>query len=68
MAYVGNDPFQNKSVDTAQLADNAVTNEKIVDDITFDDITTEVTLPTKNICFSLAKNEKLNLILVEYNM
>ena len=40
MAYVGNDPFQNKSVDTAQLADNAVTGEKIVDDITFDDITT----------------------------
>ena len=39
MGYIGSDPVRNDSVDTFQLADDAVTNTKIVDDITFSNVT-----------------------------
>ena len=39
MGYIGSDPVRNDSVSTAQLADNAVTSPKIVDDIVFTNIT-----------------------------
>ena len=39
MGYIGSDPVRNDSVSTAQLADDAVTNPKIVDDITFTNVT-----------------------------
>ena len=39
MGYIGSDPVRNDSVSTAQLADDAVTNPKIVDDITFSNVT-----------------------------
>ena len=39
MGYIGSDPVRNDSVSTAQLADNAVTNPKIVNDIVFTNVT-----------------------------
>ena len=39
MGYIGSDPVRNDSVDTFQLVDDAVTNSKIVDDITFSNVT-----------------------------
>ena len=39
MGYIGSDPVRNDSVSTAQLADNAVTGPKIVDDIVFTNVT-----------------------------
>ena len=39
MGYIGSDPVRNDSVSTAQLADDAVTNPKIVDDIAFSNVT-----------------------------
>ena len=39
MGYIGSDPVRNDSVSTAQIADNAVTNPKIVDDIVFTNVT-----------------------------
>ena len=39
MGYIGSDPVRNDSVSTAQLADDAVTTPKIVDDITFTNVT-----------------------------
>ena len=39
MGYIGSDPVRNDSVSTAQLADDAVTSPKIVDDIVFTNVT-----------------------------
>ncbi len=39
MGYIGSDPVRNDSVSTAQLADDAVTNPKIVDNIVFTNVT-----------------------------
>ena len=39
MGYIGSDPVRNDSVSTAQLADDAVTGPKIVDDIVFTNVT-----------------------------
>ena len=39
MGYIGSDPVRNDSVSTAQLADDAVTGPKIVDNIVFTNVT-----------------------------
>ena len=36
MGYIGSDPKTKESVSTAQLIDDSVTNQKIVDDIDAD--------------------------------
>ena len=39
MGYIGSDPKTKESVSTAQLIDDSVTNQKIVDDIQFNSVT-----------------------------
>ena len=42
MGYIGSDPKTKESVSTSQLINDSVTNEKIVDDIQFNSVTSSI--------------------------